>query len=270
MSNSVYGRLGYNFNTTQFNGADNLTTGVSTYLKNSSINLSQWQINDIANTSATGYYQNPHQYTLANLSIYLNGIATIANSNNTTFNVAPNGANTLNTALNTLLPSIISFTTHTNNLSGLTRSSDASLYPDLQNALAIGRQILNITNATDAIQNNTPILGNFTSLYIANTINALSISITNDYNTLNASLTIVSGNTYSNISNTAMNVIISHVQTLQTTMDTQRTNDYTFYQNSLAVLKDYQTVSQFSNIGATQNSLITIIGSSKLHSELGF
>jgi hypothetical protein len=267
---SIYGRLGYNFDSTLFGGTDQLPSGVLNLLGNTSINLSQWQIDDIANTAATGYYQNPHQYTLASLSIYLNGLSTLANSNNTTFNVASDAANTLNLALNSLSPSIITFTTHTNNLSGVTRSSDTSKYPDLNSSLAIGRQMLNITNKSDGIQNNTPILGNFTSLYVGNTLSALSIAITNDYITLNNSISLVSGNATSNISNAAMNVIISDVQTLQTLIDTRRTSDWLFYQNSRAVLNDYQTELQFSNIGYTQNNLITLIGTPKLHSELGY
>lgn len=267
---SVYGRLGFNFNTSNFNGADQLSQGVINYLGNTNIQLSQWQINDLANNTVGGYYQNPHQYTLAALSIYLNGLYTLANTANITYTNATSNANNLLPALSNVSPSIISFTTHTNNLSGVTSSSNSALYPDLTSALAVGRQILNITNTTDGVQNNTPVLGNFTSLYIGNTINSLSISLSSDYITLNNSISLVSGNAVSNISDSAMNTIVNDVQTLQTLMDTQRTNDWTFYQNSLSVLQDYQTLLQFSNMGATQNSLISLIGTSKLHNDLGY
>lgn len=267
---SVYGRLGYNFDSTQFNGADVLSQGVLNYLGNTSIRLSSWQIDDMSNSVVGGYYQNPHQYTLALLSIYLDAIYTTANTANLTYLIASDVSNTLLPLLISASSSIINFTTHTNNLSGITRSSNTSLYPDLGSALAVGRQILNITNTTDSVQNNTPILGNFTSLYTGNTLSSLNISIINDYITLNNSISIVSGNAVSNISNSAMNTIISDIQSLQTLMDTRRSGDWTFYQNSLAVMQDYQTVLQFSNIGATQNSLITLIGTPKLHSRLGY
>jgi len=263
---SVYGRLGYNFNTSLFNGADVLSQNVINYISNTNIQLSQWQINDLANSNVGGYYQNPHQYVLATLSIYLNGLATLANSNTTIFTNAPDTANTLSSSLATLSSSLISFTTHTNNLSGVSRSANTALYPDLTSALAVGRQMLNITSTTDGVQNNTPILGNFTSLYIGPQLSNSSNNITIDYNTLNNSIT---ANT-SNISNAAMNVIVSDVQTLQTLVDGQRTQDWAFYQNSLSVLQDYQTLLQFSNMGGTQNSLIQLIGTSKLHSELGY
>lgn len=268
---SVYGRLGYNFDTTQFNGADVLSPGVINYVSNTNIQLSTWQINDLAAANVGGYYQNPHQYTLATLAIYLDGLTTLSNTSSVTYNVATDAANTLYTFLSTSLPSsLISFTTHTNNLSGVTRSSDSSQYPDMSSALAVGRQILNLTNKTDGVQNNTPILGNFTSLYVGNTLSALSIAIVNDYVTLNNSINIISGNAYSNITNSAINVIISDVQTLQTLIDTRRTADASFYVNSLAVSKDYQKLLQFSNIGSTQNSLIQLVGTTKLHSDLGY
>jgi hypothetical protein len=267
---SVYGRLNYSSGSAIFNGADQLSQNTINYLNFSNINLSQWQINDLSNNNVGGYYQNPHQYNLATLSLYLNAMVPLANTANVSYNVASSAANTLSTSLNSVASSLFNFTVHTNNISGVTYSANTTLYPDLNSALAVGRQILNITNKTDSVQNNTPIIGNFTSLYIGTQLSSLTANITSDYVTLNNSMTLVSGNLTSNISNTAMNTIITDVNNLQTLIDTQRNNDWTFYQNSLSVLQDYQTLLQFSNLGSTQNSLIQLIGTSKLHSELGY
>ena len=268
---SVYGRLGYNFDSTSFNGADVLSQGVINYLGNTSINLSDWQIDDLSNSQVSGYFENPHQYTLATLSIYLDAIYDIANTENISYTNAETSAVDLLPTLIDTAPAIINFTTHVNNLSGVTNSSNTALYPDLNSALSVGRQILNITNKTDSVQNNTPILGNFTSLYVGNTLTSLSTSITNDYIIFNNSLSIdESGNTISDISDSDMSVMVSDIQTLQTLMDTRRNSDYSFYQNSLSVMRDYQTLLQFSNLGATQNSLITLIGTTKLHDRLGY
>lgn len=261
---SIYGRLGYNFDSTKFNGADTLSDGVINFLSNSSIYITQWQIDDIANNSASGYYRNPHEYTLASLAIYLDGITTFANTEVYTYTDAAEQANSLSAILTTMPASLINFTVHTNNLSGVTISTDASLYPDLNNALSVGRQILSLTNKSDSVQNNVPILGNFTSLYIGEDLNILDESIKNNYITLNNSF---SGNT-SNISNASMNVIISDVQTLKTFIDTRRSSDIAFYQNSLSISADYQTVLQFSNYGATQNSIASLIATDKLKNRL--
>jgi hypothetical protein len=54
---SIYNRLGYNFDTTKFGDDVDLAPGANNFLNNSSINLSQWQVDDIATSTATGYYQ---------------------------------------------------------------------------------------------------------------------------------------------------------------------------------------------------------------------
>jgi hypothetical protein len=267
---SVYGRLGYTKGSAVFNGADQLTANTLNFINNSNINLSQWQINDLSNATVGGYYQNPHNTNLATLAIYLNGLAVLANTSNTVFANTATAANTLSTAIVNAENSLFNFTVHTNNLSGVTFSANTTLYPDLNSGLAVGRQILNITNKTDSIQDNTPIMGNFTSLYIGSALSNSTIAIVSDYATLNNSISLVSGNATSNITNTAINTIITDVTNLQTLMDTQRNGDINFYTNSCQVLQDYQTLLQFSNMGASQNSLIKLIGASKLHSELGY
>ena len=261
---SVYGRLGYNFDTVKFNGADKLTTGANNYLNNTNINLSQWQIDDMANQTVGGYYQNPHTSVLNNLVIVLTSFVETCNSNTTTFTEAQNTANDLvNVAISTI-STISSFTTHTNRMSGIERSPDISLYPDLQSATAVGRQILTITNKTDSVQNNTPILGNFTSLYLGPDLQASYTTINNDKIILNNS---IESNT-SNISSNTMNTIISDVSYLQSMIGSRASSDIAFYTNSLSVIRDYQTVLQFSNIGANQNSLIQLIGTDKLKNNL--
>lgn len=261
---SVYGRLGYNFDTVKFNGADVITTGANNYLNNTTINLNQWQIDDMANQTVGGYYQNPHTSVLNNLIIVLTGMIETCNSNTTTFTDAQNTANDLcNVAISTI-STISGFTTHTNRMSGVEQSPDISLYPDLKSAMAVGRQILNITNKTDSVQNNTPILGNFTSLYIGPDLQSSYNTINNDNIIINNS---ISSNT-SNISSNTMNTIIMDISSLQTLMGSRQSADTSFYVNSLGVIGDYQTVLQFSNTGATQNSLIKLIGTDKLKNNL--
>jgi hypothetical protein len=265
---SIYGRLGFSFDTTKFNGADTLSNGAKNYLSNTSIDLKQWQINDISNSTSSGYYQNPHVGVLNNLVTVLNSIVLNSNTGSTTFDTAGNQANILYSTAVTTITSISNFLDHTNRISGVTDTPDASLYPDLNSGLSVGRQILNITNKSDSVQNNTPIMGNFTSLYIGPDLNSTYINIRNDSITLNNSIYVVDGNNSSNISISSINLIISDVQYLQTLIDTRRTQDTTFYQNSLTVMDDYFTVLAFSHVGSTQNSLITLIGTEKLKTSL--
>lgn len=262
----IYDRLGYNFDSTKFGDALYFTDGVSEYMNSTPLLIKTWQVNDIANNTASGYYQNPHNDVLALLSVFVGGLSSYSNTNYYIYNNAPDAANNLSSAVSTAQTSLVNFAIHTNNISGVTKSSDTSLYPDLDMGLAVGREMLTLTNKSDAVQNNVPILGNFTSLYINSDLVQLNSRLANDYIMLSNSF-VETGNT-SNISNAEVNLIISDVQDLQTLLNARKNGDVTFYQNSYAVLRDYQTVSQFNVIGATQNSLIQLIGTDKLKTDL--
>ena len=265
---SIYNRLGYNFDTTKFGDDVDLAPGANNFLNNSSINLSQWQVDDIATSTATGYYQNPYSSVLSNMTVVLTGMAANCNTSSITFNVAPTQANTLYSSIINALTAVSDFTTHTNYISGVERSANTVLYPDLNTALSIGRQVLSLTNKSDQTQNNVPVLGNFTSLYIRDDVDSRSNAIIIDSRTLGNSLYVEDGNTYSNISVSSINTIITDVNSLQTLLATRRNGDINFYQNSLAIVRDYQTVLTFSSVGDTQNSLLQIVGTTKLKTDL--
>jgi hypothetical protein len=265
---SIYNRLGYNFDTTKFGDDVDLTPSANNFLNNSSINLSQWQVDDIASATATGYYQNPYTSVLNNITIVLTGMAANCNTSAVTFNAAPTQANTLYTSVINTLTAVSNFITHTNYISGVERSANTELYPDLNTALAVGRQVLSITNKADQTQNNVPVLGNFTSLYIRDDVNSTCNAVISGSITLGNSLYVEDGNTYSNISVTNINTIITDVNSLQSLLTTRRNGDISFWQNSLAIIRDYQTVLTFSSVGATQNSLLQIVGTTKLKTDL--
>jgi hypothetical protein len=262
---SIYGRLGFNFDTANFKGDDTLTPGVENFLKNSSIDLSTWQIDDIANTVVGGYYENPYNDNLGELAVFITGINTYANTEAYGYNNS-DLANTMYSISGSAQTTLTNFTNHTNNLSGVTESSNTAAFPDLNSGLNVGRQILQIVNKSDGVQNNVPILGNFTSLYVANTIAEYANTIRNDYITLDNSF-IDSSN--SNISNSQMNVIIGHMQSFVDQIDSRVSDDISFYTNSYEILNEYSYVLQFSNTGATQNSLLEIVGTDKLKDDLG-
>jgi len=195
-------------------------------------------------------------------------MAANCNISSITFNVAPTQANTLYSSIINALTAVSDFTTHTNYISGVERSANTVLYPDLNTALSIGRQVLSLTNKSDQTQNNVPVLGNFTSLYIRDDVDSRSNAIIIDSRTLGNSLYVEDGNTYSNISVSSINTIITDVNSLQTLLATRRNGDINFYQNSLAIIRDYQTVLTFSSVGDTQNSLLQIVGTTKLKTDL--
>jgi len=258
---SVFARLGYNFDSTQFGTGVNFTDGEKlTYTGQTA--LKQWQINDLANSTVNGYFQNPLSSTLISLTSITTTIYNTANSMSLAYSSSnptlAGSCNTLVLITNTLINEIPNFTTHTNYLSNVSQSPDKSLYPDYQGAMAIGRQVLTIVNQTDSLQNNAPILGNFTSLTLGPTISSGIITLTSDLTSMNVTPT-----------SAAINTITQHVQTLYNSIYQRRTGDISFYQNSVALVKDFNTVSQFNNLGVTSSYLINnIIGTPKIVSNL--
>ena len=256
---SVFGRLNYNFDSAKFGANNELTDGQKLSLNYPSP-LYTWQASDLSGSSVGNYFQNPHSANLTLMTSYTNYLLTYSNTQSITYNVAPIEANTLNALANNLLIEISSFTDHTNRMSGATESTNKLTTPDYQIAMSIGRQVLQICNQVDGVQNNAPILGNFTSLAVVQDVSNSVIQLLSSKNTLNASLSIVDSNTYSDISRASMNTIIATAQTAFDLLNSRRVGDTTFYTNSIAVIQDYNTILQFSNLGVNSSYLIKDLG----------
>ena len=263
---SVFSRLGYNFDSNIFGEVVNFTEAQKQFY-NGQTNLTQWQIDNLANNSTsntTSYFQNPMFVNLSTLStlsntiIYSAGEVSTYAANALDF-ITSDAANTLILAANTLSTEISSFIIHTNNLSNVTQSTDSANTPDYNMGISIGRQVLSVLNQTDKLQNNIPVLANFTSLTIVANVASEVIVLTADAAAM-ANVT-VDANT--------MNLITVDVTSCYTLLNTRRTSDVSFYKNSLSLLVDYQTTSQFNNLGVCSDYLIqTFIGTPTLVSNL--
>lgn len=256
---SVFGRLNYNFDSAKFGANNELTDGQKLSLNYPSP-LYTWQASDLSGSSVGNYFQNPHSANLTLMTTYTNQLLTYSNTQSVTYNSAPTEANTLYALANNLLIEISSFTDHTNRMSGVTESTNKLTTPDYQIAMSIGRQVLQICNQVDGVQNNAPILGNFTSLVIVSDVSNSVIQLSSSAATLNASLSIVGGNTYSGISQASMNTIIASAQTAFNLLNSRRVGDTTFYTNSISLIQDYNTILQFSNLGVNSSYLIKDLG----------
>ena len=261
----VFNRLGYTFDSTKFGDGNSFTAGQAQLL-NSPSPLKAWQADDLINVAATGYYQNPHSANLTILTTLVNGLSANSNTSSITFTNASWSANNLKANANTLLSEITSFTDHTNRISGVTQSSNVASLPDYQTAMTIGRQVLTITNQIDGVQNNTPLLGNFTSLAIGGDISNTITILTRDLATLNTSITTG----VSSISSATMNTIVADVQAAYNLLNARRVGDTNFYLNSLYLVNDYNKVSQFNIVGVNSKYLINTlnIGTDKLKNNL--
>jgi hypothetical protein len=234
--------------------------------------LNPWQYEDMRNedTAISNYLLNP--------------VATIATSiKNTCISIesACAGVNNLATVASTanaVHTSANNFILHTNRISGLEPiNSDTVLLPHYDTAIGTGKSIMYIIYQSDGVQNNAPIMGSFTSLFIKddltvkyNTISDYPSLISNSISTISYE---VEGNTVtelvSNLTPTQISTIISNVSDVGNTMNTRRTHDENFYTNSSNVLDQYNQMKKYKSPGSSETNIINnYIGTTRLKNNL--
>jgi len=272
---SVFNRLGFNFDTTRFGSAHTLSTGAAntiTLISNNIPSMPDWQKSDLANGAIvrTEYFQNP-------TTTYVNSMlssAAIISSNALTIN-----AFSLAASANSLIVELGKFTSHTNNVSGVTLVFTSDV-PSYAGAAGSGQSSLLTLNMAGEPQTNTDImLGSFTSLFIqddltANANQMLSYSIQLK-NSISASTTNdgeggPSVTTYSsNLTNSIISSMSSYCNTTSSILNTRRMHDWTFHRNLQQVTQDNGFLQQFNNLGGTQKYLIkNVIGTTSLIGKL--
>jgi hypothetical protein len=261
---NVFNRLSFSFDTGKFGDAIFLSDNTKDFLNTQPILLETWQKNDLANGTiiTSNYYKNPvlnvcNQLQSSTQNLY-NVMLTI-----TAYDTADGAA--LSSSANTLLTEIFLFKQHTSNVAGVTKAeatvpedgSPVIEYPDYDSAVQLGQDLLMLLNNTDGIQDSSPVLGNMTSLFIGDEIAANLTIITGDYPTLNASLYLdANSNIVSNITTTAANLIVSHLQTASGMLNTRRLHDWNFFRQGSILLEDYSRIDKLENVGNTQIYLI--------------
>jgi hypothetical protein len=178
------------------------------------------------------------------------------------------------------------FIEHTNRISGVTpieaspsvTGRDTALLPHYDTAMATGQLMMYLTYQSEGVQNNSPIMNNFTSVVIEEDLNSLYSNISSYYTTISNSITVTGGGTdaltdpYIRTSNLSLGVVTSmydNIQTINTTLATKRNDDEIYFNTSRQVAKDFNELRRFNNMGATANNLLqNYIGSDKLLTRL--
>lgn len=273
---SVYGRLGFDSTNPVANSiVQPLAPDVLAQMKMIPPWMNAWQTKDVAEANTGGYFQNPVATTIINVNNVANTMMNMANGNpitGQTLTITKLLSNTKNNAItigysNTQIgisSECNNFTYITNRLSNVVDMGSDVTTTHYTIAVGYGKMMSYLTNQTDGVQNNSPSIGGFTSVYTGNTLNALVANTTPLLTILTNSLT---GNNSSISLSDAQNLDNNMYQML-TTMVRCRINDQNFYQNSGAVFNDYNHVSQFNGMGQSQTQLIQIIGSPKLLSRI--
>lgn len=297
---TLFDRTGYNFND---------TSGLVNTLPNTAINQlntapallpNQWMVNDLVNDDAKGYHVNPlaascntiwaSSNTLINITSSLQGSGNLTALWSTInldlkaiagYNVTTGDAENPPIVTTKYTGQMEEFLAHTYRISGvvpITANVDAASKPHLEQAMQIGRALMYLVYQTDGREDNAPMLGSFTSILIANTINEYANIIVSYANTINASITESVGGTppddlfiirTSNLSYATVNTIASTANSLITLVRDRRVHDENFYTNSNQLVNDAKSIRRYASLGTSESSLIdNLVGSDKLKSRL--
>jgi hypothetical protein len=257
---SIFGRLGYDAaNTSSI--VSPLSANVISTMNGLPPLLNAWQTADAANNNVGGYFQNPVANLTQSIWNVANNIIVIPDLNNVV------ALANVSLAANALSLSANNFYSHTNRLSGVSSDTDEPTLPHFKSVMAVSKVVMYITFQSDGIQNNSPMMGNFTSLIQANNLTISYNTISNYANTIANSINHSSNTT--NLTTIQINTIQQGMNTAIDLMNSRRTADVTFYYNSQSIVNDYNTLKQFSTPGQSESYLYNnYVGTDKLKSRI--
>jgi hypothetical protein len=290
-ANSVFERYEYKFDNNKFGNAIDLSQDAKSILNASSNNVtfSSWQVTDLANgpVDRETYYKNPVGNVTSNLVIAITSFGTSMIGVDFTSSGAQDvvdsilgasNASFLSNANNIIAMTLLlsDFISHTNNVSGVSANTATELSPTFDSIMAYGNENAFMLNKTDGIANAVGGLGAMTSLFIGS---ELSANVT----TFNYYTDLIKDNTTSvfNIfptpgwSNTCT-LSASQMQTMNVSFRglynqiyNRINDDWTFYQATIQVGRDYAFLTRFSSISNTQTYLINnLVGTDYLKSKI--
>ena len=296
---TLFDRTGFNF--TDTSGTINTLPNAAIQQMNTVPSLvpNQWMRDDLINNDTTGYYKNPVANSCNTIwlsaNTLINTTSSVTGSGNLTalwttinadiksiagYNVTTGDAENPPIVTTHVPGQIVQFINHTNRISGvvpITANTDAASKPHLEQAMQIGRALTYLMYQVDGREDNAPMLGSFTSILIANTINDYANVVVTYANTINNSITITTETVgedvittkVSNLSYAAVNSIAVVANTLNTLFLERRVHDENFYTKSNELVDEAKNIRRYSNLGASESSLVdNLIGTDKLKSRL--
>jgi hypothetical protein len=266
----IIDRLTSNFDSTKFGTDINLSDKAKNYLNTAPISVPEWMKNDIANGSInrTDYFQNPVSSYVSSITSNVNSIiAVCVNDPANTFALASTEAQELANSSNTLISELQSFLSHTNRISGVSglgsNTEIDATKPNYNSAMAVGGVVLTITASSDSVGDASPILNNFTSLYIRDELSSNSWSIGN-------SKVFLTGADTNTVTPVQLDQIRDKIETVYTMVNTRRTSDENYFYTSQQVIEDFQFLNALNNSGSTERNLINnLVGTTKLKNIVG-
>lgn len=277
-ASGVYATLGFNFSDP--NGT------VQEFSANTQANLEQfppiisgWQATDLKNNDIGGYHQNPVAGYLNTIKITANTICiAIANaytSPGVDTNEPPGllppsyyGPSLANvaTAANSIISNTENMIFHTDKVSGVTPmegKEDTDINPYYKTLTAYGKQAIYITNQTDGVVDNSPILGSLTSLLVVPQFESYASNVALYLTKVNA---IVAANSDPA---GAITGILSGLNELNAFMIERRGHDVAFFTNVKNMVNKFNQMKAYSSAGETEKYLLNnVLGTDKIKSRI--
>lgn len=217
--------------------------------------LTDWQMRDVANNEASGYYVNPANTHIANLKSNLLSIETLC--------TGVSDLSTIYSAANNVITSnnLIDFSLHTDRLSNVLEPSVDEELPHYKTAISLGKILTYLLYQSDGITNNSVMIGSFGSILKYNTVSQYSQTISNDKILIQNS---INGGS-SNLTTQQKTNITSNINAMNTFVYTTMTEDKNFYANSKTIVSEYSSLRDLNSLGQTQKDLVfNYIGTEKL------
>jgi hypothetical protein len=269
-TSSVFGRLGFDFIPSNPAFLE-LSASVKENLLRMPKLLSDWQAEDLrtGTVNRVNYYRNPVGDVSNAIKGYLQSIVNSIpvqqyyyseGSPPITQIMIPSLSETY-TLANVAIIETQKFVDHTNRLSNVVDvNPDTAEYPHFQQAMAVGRQLMYIVYQTDDIQNNSPIIGTFTSIFIepelsqlSNTISAYPFLIANSISSSFIGEDFLAYST--SLTPTQIEGINSTLRQYKNLIERRRRHDENFWEKSKQITDEYQLLRSMSG-GETQQRLI--------------
>ena len=267
---SIFERLSFNFDSSKFGDIELLGNTSIDYYNSISTNLKDWQYQDIINSTAgrEQYFVNPVAQVCSDIkisanSLYLNSLNVSFENDETTGNlISPKSQD--------------EFKSHTDNVSGVSTLSMSQGIPSYDLMVAVGNEITRLIVTEENIANTSGVFGSATSLFVGDDLDTYLTILQNDVDLVDSSIRLEEivdpedPNTtiqieVSNLTIGQVASVYNNVSSLYTLINTRRTEDWQFFQNSLDILSDLANVTRFTYVGNTQISLINqYIGTEKL------
>ena len=276
-ASGVYATLGYSFS--------DPNNKVQTFSANTQANLNifppiinEWQAKDIRNNDVGGYFQNP-------VSSYVNTIMTVSDTIYQTINTATSSSgidsgtglpipasyggpslSAVMSAANNVTVAANNYMFHTNKVSGVTPidgKDDLEINPYYQTATTFGKHVIYITNQTDGIVDNSPILGSMSSILVGPQLQNYANTVTLDLAKINGIITANNDPTGS------IAGILSDLNEMQAYMVARQTSDVTFFGNVKKLVNKFTQLSSFKDAGETEKYLLNnVVGTDKIKSRI--